>query len=211
MSRESANFKPSGELRLAFFLLALSMGAAGCAVPIAPGCRPGESLPEASAFLRVGVLAETEVPAWKLGTAAPQVMRWGSNVLIDRAGRSQFSPDATAYMMSTVAVCRTISGEDVLSLENAWKQVAHDPSAAPAAPFLYVQYYAGDELPEGAGEPVGLPRRLFYAKPGEVIQRPDLEHAVSLTLTVLERTYRKRFVRELRAADLQDLLQTLIE
>lgn len=195
--------KTSGELRLLALLLLtlLVTGAAGCALPIMPGCSPGDSLPGDDAFLVVSTLA-TDL---------------ASSVFIDRTGRSRFSPDYTAWMLSTVAVCRAIPAEDLLALEKAWKQAARDHPGDPGCGNPEWPYSSTSRVPRRGrdpGECLGVTyhvddkqRVVFSVKPGEAGQRPGLENAVGLTLAVLERIYGDRFVRELRAAGLQDLLR----
>lgn len=164
-------------------LCCLSMSTLGvCALPVAPGCQPGESLPQGDELLGVALVAD----------------RLASSVLIDRDGRSMFSPDFTVWMLSTPGVCRTISEDDLLALQSAWDRVdpdllGGDPRET-RKPFLRIVYVAD-----------GAPRKLSVSPDG-VGAKPDLERAVALTLALLHRTYGDRFLRELRAAGLEALL-----
>jgi hypothetical protein len=164
-------------------LCCLSMSTLGvCALPIAPGCHPGESLPQGDQLLGVVLVAD----------------RLASSVLIDRDGRSMFSPGFTVWMLSTPGACRTIPEDDLFALQSAWESVdpdlfGGDPRET-RKPFLRIVYVAD-----------GAPRKLSVSPDG-VGTTPDLERAVALTLAVLHRTYGDRFLRELRSAGLEGLL-----
>jgi hypothetical protein len=117
---------------------------------------------------------------------------------IDRSGRSQFFPDHTLSFWKNPAVCRTISAEDLRTLEQVWSKLAASPgdpwSRQPEKPFLVIDYYTYDQ------------RRVFFIKPTRTGQKPTLETAVAVTLSIAGRTFGDRFFQELRAAGLQDLL-----
>jgi hypothetical protein len=168
-------------------VLFLSAGTLGvCALPTAPGCRPGESLPQGEELLGVALVAEGLT----------------SSIQIDRDGRSMFHPDFTVWMLSTPGACRTLPEDDVAALDAAWRAVGHAPrtrqAREPEKPFLLVIYL-------GAGE-----ERKFFVRPEDGFlgpERPTIRTATALTLKTLHRTYGDRFLRELHAAGLESLLK----
>ena len=166
-------------------MVLVAAGAVGCALPMRPGCTPGASLPS------------SDEPFLKLATVEPVL---SSSVFVDRTGRSYFSPDHTAWMLSTVAVCRTIAAEDLQLIKKAWEEVAHASGNTreeiPDRPYMFLNHYTDDGR-----------RVQFHVKPRGAGERPQLESALRLTMRVLEDTYGDRFVREIRAAGLQDLLR----
>lgn len=156
----------------------------GCAL-VMPGCDPGDSLPQkAETFLHLALAADDRA----------------STVTIDRTGRTQFIPGHTTSSLSlwrNPAFCRTISDRDLFILEQEWSKLSGssgDPWAQrPEQPLLMVEHLADGE------------QTIFFIKSTKAGERPALETAAAVTLSVVGRTYGNRFLRELRAAGLQDL------
>jgi hypothetical protein len=107
-------------------------------------------------------------------------------------------------MLSTPGSCQTIPAEDLSLLDEAWRRVAEDPHRAgsrmPERPDLRVAYWT-----EGGDHDL-TPDFTFFIQPGGSDQSDELEQAAAATLEILWRAYGDRFLRELRAAGLEDLL-----
>jgi hypothetical protein len=179
--------KPGAHLTLAI----LAAGAlAGCHLPVSPGCSPEGSLPRNEIpFLHVGLAGDRPVAA----------------VSLDQAGRSRFQGSSTVWMLSTPGSCQTLPAEDLALLEETWRSVAKDSSRAgsklPERPHLRVAYWTE------SGDHDLTPDFTFFIQPGGSDQSAELEQAAAATLEVLMRAYGDRFLRELHAAGLENLLR----
>lgn len=157
-----------------------------CALPVAPGCSPGASLPQGEELLGAVMVGENLT----------------ASVQVDRDGRSMFHPDFTVWMLRAPAVCRTLPRKDLTVLVDLWDGL---PSAdrcrcprGPQRPCLRIVHVEGEKA------------RIFAARPdgaGEAGSPPELRHAVARTLDILHRTYGDRLLRELRAAGLDGLME----
>lgn len=167
---------------LLVFAAAVGLSIAGCPLPITPGCGADQHLPSLDSLWSIALVRSHPAIA---------------NFRIDAAGRSDFVPAHTAWMLRTGRVCRSIPEKELQNLKSAWAQVgfasAPMTDRGPDRPFLWITYSPGGT------------RREFRIEPGEVDTPPPLQRAVSLTLDVLQQTYGERFSRELDAAGLASL------
>jgi hypothetical protein len=154
----------------------------GCHLPFEPGCGLDAHGPDDRAFLQLALLREHSHIA---------------SVAIDPEGRSDFVPAATAWMLRTGRVCKTLAAGDLLDLQTAWERAGPSPwrrgSRPPDRPALLITYS------------LGAAPREFVVRSGASDTTAAIEHAVELTLAVLARTYGERFVQEIRAAGLESL------
>jgi hypothetical protein len=108
-------------------------------------------------------------------------------------------------MLSTPGSCETIPAEDLSLLEETWRRVASDSHRAgsklPERPHLRVAYWTE------SNDHDLTPDLTFFIQPGGSDQSAELEQAAAATLEVFMRAYGDRFLRELHAAGLENLLR----
>ena len=161
----------------------------------------GVGLPEAGPFLSVWIVGEAELSFWQREPGGPRTMRWTTSVMVDRAGRAHLLPADTENLFSSGWACKRIPPEDVRKLEQVWAPLSPRRQAHPEPAYFMIEYRPPN-LPAAAREPAPT---FFIPKEG-FERSSDLGRALEATLEILESAYGRRYVRELRAAGLDDLL-----
>ncbi|HSL83230.1 MAG TPA: hypothetical protein VLF66_10665 [Thermoanaerobaculia bacterium] len=178
-------FKAGAGLPVLGALLWIPLALGVCALPVSPGCSEEESLPRDPEMFLILLLATEDTH--------------GASFALDRAGRSQFLGGYTVWMLTPFRTCRTVPPEDVIRLQDAWRQAVENPGEKalqrPSHPFVALSFH----------NPTGV-RQQLYVKPDRPGQDPTLEHAVALTARILQQVYGDRVLREFQAADLAELL-----
>lgn len=197
--------KPFVAARVIAPVIALAL--TGCVLHESPDCEVNEGISESEAFLTVLAVAEIEIPAWQRRPGDPKSLRKSNLIRIDQQGRSEFFSSALTHGFSSNLMCGALTRQDLQALQQAWAPVPHDSGGAPEPPYLLVERRALAARVESAEESAGAGAEASYVTLQRLTESADLEHATFTTIDILQRIYGKRFIRQLRAADLEFLLQ----
>ena len=197
--------KPLGMARS--LVLTVAMGLTGCVLHQAPDCEVGRGSPENEIFLTVIAVTETEIPEWQRRPGDSESLRQSNLIRIDRLGRSEFFSSALTHGYSSNLMCGAVPRQDLRTLDRAWEPIPHDSGSAPEPPYLFVEHRSLTDRVEGSGSSDGAEGRASYVTLQRLTESADLESATFTTMGILQRIFGQRFIRRLRAADLEYLLQ----